>query len=120
MKNSLDGFRPGSHLISCSKFKNTSALKKSWILIPSPSQSFLIVEMVILLLRLLMILLTVDWVTPLSMHRALMEMPFSWQSSRILSRTASPILMILHLSLCKYVKKEYRIGLAIVTPFELK
>lgn len=63
------------------------------MLIPSPSHSFLIVEIVVLLLRLLMMLLTVDWVTPLLIHRALIEISCSWQSCRIRCLTASPIVM---------------------------
>ena len=48
------------YFISCSKSLKISALKKSEIVMPRPSQSFLIVDTVALLFRPLMILLTVD------------------------------------------------------------
>lgn len=41
----------------------------------SPSQSFLMVATVVLLLRPLMTLLTVDWVTPLRVDRRLTVIP---------------------------------------------
>ncbi len=45
----------------------------------NPSQSFLIVETVVLLLRPLMILFTVDCVTPLIVHSLLIDNPRSSQ-----------------------------------------
>ena len=76
--------------ISCSRFRNTSEWKNSSKEMPSPSQSFLMVEMVVLLFRLLIMLLMVDWVTPLIEQSLLTEISRSWQSSKILSRTAAP------------------------------
>lgn len=90
------------------------------MVMPNPSQSFWIVETVVLLLRPLTMLFTVDWVTPLLVHKALIEMSCFWHSSIILWRTASPTVMAdLPLSL-QYVKKEYTNALVKVTSFELK
>lgn len=80
------------YLTSCSISENKSDWKNSVIVIPKPSQSFWIVATVVLLLRPLTILFTVDCVTPLLMERALIEISRSWQSPIILCRTASPIL----------------------------
>ena len=96
------------YLISCSKCRNRSEWKKSTIVMPRPSQSFLIVATVVLLLRPLTMLFTVDWVTPLRLHRALIEISCSRHSSRIRCRTASPIVMSIP-SFLRYVKKEYTI-----------
>ena len=51
------------YLTSCSKSANKSVLNKSIIVMPRPSQSFWIVATVVLLLRPLMMLFTVDCVT---------------------------------------------------------
>ena len=77
--------------ISCSRFRNTSEWKNSSKEMPSPSQSFLMVEMVVLLFRLLIMLLMVDWVTPLIEQSLLTEISRSRQSSKILSRTAASL-----------------------------
>lgn len=111
--------RPGHYLISCSRLRNKSESKKSKIVISSPSQSFLIVATVVLLLRPLTILFTVDCVTPLRLDRALMEIFRSWHKPKILCRTASPTVISQHLFLWKYVKKEYTKPLVKITPFEL-
>ena len=50
-------------------------------------------EIVVLRLRPLTILFTVDWVTPLILLKRLMEISRSRHSSRIRSLTASPIFM---------------------------
>lgn len=72
---------------------NSSELKKSSIVIPRPSQSFLIVETVALRFRPLMMLFTVDWVTPLMLQSLLMEISRSLHNSKIRSLTASPMFM---------------------------
>ena len=77
--------------ISWSRSRNKSESKNCSMVIPKPSQSFLMVEMVALRLRPLTMLLTVDWVTPLMVLSLLMEIFFSRHSSRIRSLTASPI-----------------------------
>lgn len=82
-----------AYLISCSRPRNNSELKKSSMVMPNPSQSFLMVETVALLLRPLMILLTVDWVTPLMLLSLLTEISCSRHSSKIRSLTASPMFM---------------------------
>ena len=61
--------------------------------IPKPSHSFLMVEIVALLLRPLTILLTVDCVTPLKLHSLLIEISRCLHSSIIRVRTASPMFM---------------------------
>lgn len=76
---------------SCSRSLNKSEWKNSSIVIPRPSHSFLMVETVALRFRPLMMLLTVDCVTPLMLHSLLMEMFCSWHSSRMRSLTASPM-----------------------------
>lgn len=78
---------------SCSKSWKRSELKKSSMLMPSPSQSFLTVDTVALWFLPLTILFTVDWVTPLMLLSLLTEIFFSLQSSKIRSLTASPISM---------------------------
>ena len=81
------------YLTSCSRSTNRSELKKSMIVMPRPSQSFLMVATVVLLLRPLTMLFTVDCVTPLLVHSALMEISRSWQRLIIRCRTASPIVI---------------------------
>lgn len=56
-----------------------------------PSQIFLMVEMVVLLLRPPTILFKVDWVSPLIVANLLTVMLFSVHSSRMRSLTASPM-----------------------------
>lgn len=51
---------PLLHLISCSRFSKTGEEKKSPIEISNPSQSFFMVEIVVLLFLPLTMLLTVD------------------------------------------------------------
>lgn len=96
----MDVLCPWVYLTSCSISQNKSDWKNSVIVMSKPSQSFWIVATVVLLLRPLTILFTVDCVTPLLMERALIEISRSWQSPIILCRTASPILMLLHLFFC--------------------
>ena len=87
---------------------------------PNPSQNFWIVETVVLLLRPLTMLFTVDCFTPLLVHKALIEMSCFWHISTILWRIASPTVMAdIPLSL-QYVKKEYTNALVTVTSFKLK
>ena len=83
------GSRRLPYSISCSKSANGFDAK-NWIVMSQPSHSFLMVEIVALLLRPLTILLTVDCVTPLILHSLLMEISRSWHNSTILSLTASP------------------------------
>ena len=66
--------------------------------ISSPSQSFLIVATVALLLRPLVMLFIVDCVTPLIVPSLFTVIPRSAHSASILSRTASPILNALILT----------------------
>jgi len=63
--------------------------------IPSPSQSFLTVETVALLFLPLMMLFTVDWVTPLMVQSLFMERCRCSQSSRIRALTAPPIVIVI-------------------------
>ena len=80
-------------------------------MIPRPSQSFLIVEIVVLLFLPLIRLLTVDCVTPLMMQSLLMEISLSEQSSSILFLVASPIvndcLPIIAFRINNYFSREY-------------
>ena len=66
-------------------------MKKSTIVMSSPSQIFLMVEIVALLLRPLMMLLSVDWVTPLIVASLFMVILFSLHNSIILFFVASPM-----------------------------
>ena len=74
--------------------------KKSQSVMFNPSHSFLIVVMEICLrdgsiirFRPLMMLFTVDWVTPLMLQSLLMEISRSLHNSKIRSLTASPMFM---------------------------
>ncbi len=66
-------------------------LKKSTMVMLRPSQIFLMVDTVALLLRPLTILFSVDWVTPLMVASLFIVMLFSLHSSIILFFVASPI-----------------------------
>ena len=72
-----------------------------------PSHSFLMVEIVALLLRPLAILLTVDCVTPFILHSLLMEISRSRHNSAILPLTASPSFLTVRLQAkAKFYKSE--------------
>ena len=80
-----------NYFTSWSNPRNSSELKKSPIEIPRPSHIFFIVVTVVLWLRLLTILFTVDCVTPLKRHNLLIDKLRSRHNSKILALTASPI-----------------------------
>ena len=69
-----------NYLISCSNSANSSEWKNSSIVIPNPSQSFLIVDIVALLFLPLTMLFTVDCVTPLMPLSLLIEILRSWHN----------------------------------------
>jgi len=74
-----------------------------------PSHSFLMVEIVALLLRPLtiLLLLTIDCVTPLILHSLLMEISRSRHNSAILPLTASPSFITVRLQAkAKFYKSE--------------
>ena len=79
------------------------AAKNSQRVISRPSQSFLTVETVVLRFRPLIILFTVDCVTPLMVHRLFIVICRSLHSSNILLLTASPISNRYHLSFRKMI-----------------
>ena len=86
-----DAFASGLHLISCSNPSKSGLSKKSLIEISRPSQTFLMVETVVLLFLPFTMLFKVDCVTP-QMVPSLFTVIFrSLQSSKILSFTAVPI-----------------------------
>jgi hypothetical protein len=76
------------YFISCSKLVNRSLLKKSLILIPSPSHNFLIVTIPALYVVPFTISFTVDCVTPEILLRALMVKFLSMHNSSIRLITA--------------------------------
>lgn len=78
------------YLISCSRALNSGVEKNSPKVISRPSQSFLMVATVALLFLLLVILLMVDWDTPLIVPSLLMEIPRFWHNSMIRFATAVP------------------------------
>ena len=78
-------------------------LKKSTIVMLSPSHSFFIVDTVALLFRPLTILLSVDWVTPLMVASLFMVMLCSVHSSSILFLVASPIFNVVSLRIMYYM-----------------
>lgn len=80
-----------NYFISCSNVLNKGDEKKSIIVISSPSQIFLIVEMVVLLFRPLTMLLSVDWVMPHIVDNLLTVIPLELHKSKIRNFTASPI-----------------------------
>ena len=68
------------YLISCSRLSNTLELKNSLIVIFNPSQIFFIVDIVVLKFLPLVILLSVDCVTPLIVPNLFMVICLSSQS----------------------------------------
>ncbi|BAE82348.1 hypothetical protein DSY0559 [Desulfitobacterium hafniense Y51] len=76
------------YLISCSRLENSSLSKKSRTLRPRPSHNFFMVPMPALYVLPLIISLTVDWVMPEMLLRALMLKCLSRQSSSIRRITA--------------------------------
>lgn len=81
-------FNRNVYFISCSKSRKSSESKKFSMVIPSPSHSFLTVDIVVLLFRPLTMLFSVDWVTPLIELSLLMEISRSRHNSKIRSLTA--------------------------------
>lgn len=86
------------------------------MVMPRPSQSFFMVEIVVLRLRPLTMLLTVDCVTPLRLLSLFMVMFRSWHNSKILAFTASPTFNG-HPPLS--LEKGYPFPLEKITSFEL-
>lgn len=82
------------YFISCSKSSKSGESKKSFTVISNPSQIFLIVEIVVLLLRPPVMLLRVDWVIPHIVDSLLTVIFRSLHNSNIRSFTASPIVFI--------------------------
>lgn len=95
-----DSWRPCLfYRISCSICRNRSQWKKSSNVMLRPSQSFCSVETVTLWFRPLIMLFTVDCVTPLRVHSLLRDRFLSWHNSKIRILTAWPTSMDSFLSI---------------------
>ena len=79
---------PNIYLISCSSMSNVDVLKNSPSVTPSPSQSFLIVTMVMSFLLSSSMLYTVDGVTPAKVASSFGRRPFDLHISLIRKTTA--------------------------------
>ena len=93
-----------NYCISCSDPRKRAEWKKSLISVSRPSQSFLMVETVTLLLRPLTMLFTVDCVTPLMEQSLLTDRFRSTHNSKMRSFAAVPIVIGHHI-----LEREYPI-----------
>lgn len=102
---------------SCSRSWKYSGQKNSSTVIFRPSQSFLTVATVVVWFRPLIMLLSVDCVTPLRMLKRLIVILRSSHSAKMRRRTASPtVITTTPLSF----HKEYRFPLEKINSFGLK
>ncbi len=109
-------FANRNYFTSWSSPWNNSELKNSSIEIPRPSHNFFIVVTVVLWLRPLTMLFTVDCVTPLKRHNLLIDKLRSRHKSKILALTASPM----STGITSILYWRYPIELEMITSFELK